>query len=100
MSTTSRTCATACFTHESAKKELPYGRKFDDWDSYTWTQVILPQIEQQSVYDLYWTLPDPVFNAAHNGSNGPIGNDARLREARETQISVFLLPVIRSARSK
>jgi prepilin-type N-terminal cleavage/methylation domain-containing protein/prepilin-type processing-associated H-X9-DG protein len=84
--------ATACFTHESGKKALPYGRKFDYWDSYTWTQVILPQIEQQSVYDLYWTIDDPVFNGAHNGSNGPIGNDARLREARHARIEIFYCP--------
>jgi prepilin-type N-terminal cleavage/methylation domain-containing protein/prepilin-type processing-associated H-X9-DG protein len=84
--------ATACFTHESAKKALPYGRKFDYWDSYTWTQVILSQIEEQSVYDLYWTIDDPVFNGAHNGSNGPIGNNARLREARHTKIPIYYCP--------
>lgn len=78
--------------HESSKKELPPGRKFDWWDSYTWTQYILPNIEQQAVYQLYWTLPDPKFNGAHNGSNGPIGNDARLRQARHSQVPLFYCP--------
>jgi type II secretory pathway pseudopilin PulG len=84
--------ATACMTHESARKELPYGRKFDYWDSYTWTQAILPQIEEQSVYDLYWTLPDPVYSLDRPGSNSPIGNDERLREARHTKINLYYCP--------
>jgi prepilin-type N-terminal cleavage/methylation domain-containing protein len=42
---------------ESARGGLPYGRKFDRWDAYTWTQVLLPQIEQPGVAALYWTLP-------------------------------------------
>jgi prepilin-type N-terminal cleavage/methylation domain-containing protein len=84
--------AIACMTHESAKRELPYGRKFDTWDSYTWTEVILPQIEEQGVYDLYWTLSDPVFDAARPGSSSPIGNDDRLRQARHTQVAVFYCP--------
>jgi prepilin-type N-terminal cleavage/methylation domain-containing protein/prepilin-type processing-associated H-X9-DG protein len=78
--------------YESSKKELPYGRKFDWWDTYTWTQVILPYIEHQEVYDLYWTLPDETYSTAQPGSNGPIGNDARLRQARHTQIPVYYCP--------
>lgn len=84
--------STACLTYESARKELPYGRKFDIWDSYTWTQVILPQIEQQAVYDLYWTLPDPVYKSGSPSSNGPIGDDQRLRQARHTPIPLYYCP--------
>lgn len=78
--------------HESTKKALPGGRKFDWWDSYTWTQMILPHIEQQAVYQLYWTIGDPKFNGANNGSNGPIGNDPRLKQARHSQIPLFYCP--------
>jgi prepilin-type N-terminal cleavage/methylation domain-containing protein/prepilin-type processing-associated H-X9-DG protein len=78
--------------YESTKKELPYGRKFDWWDTYTWTQVILPYIEQQSVYDLYWTLPNETYSAAVPGPNGPIGDDPRLRQARHTQIPLYYCP--------
>ena len=86
--------ATACLVYESAQKKLPYGRKFNFWDTYTWTQLILPHIEEQAVYDLYWTLPDQkmVTPATTPTSNGPIGDDARLRQARHSQIPVYYCP--------
>ena len=71
-------------------------RKYDYWDTYTWVEAILPHIEQQAVYNLYWTLPvekrlaDPVSTT--NGPIGPIGDDARLRQARHTQISPWYCP--------
>jgi prepilin-type N-terminal cleavage/methylation domain-containing protein len=84
-----------CMSHESANGVLPYGRKFDMWDTYTWTQKILPYIEQQAVYNLYWTLPDPVF--VDNGPEkadtlGPLGDDVRIRQARHSQIPLFYCP--------
>jgi prepilin-type N-terminal cleavage/methylation domain-containing protein/prepilin-type processing-associated H-X9-DG protein len=79
--------------HEASKKQLPPGRKFDFWDTYTWTQAILPNIEQQAVYQLYWTYPDPKWaGGGHNSANGPIGNDERLRQARHSQIPLFYCP--------
>jgi len=87
--------ATACLTYESTKKEMPYGRKFNKWDTYTWTELILPYVEEQAVYDLYWTLPDPklpVPITTNATANGPIGDDARLRQARHTQIQVYYCP--------
>ncbi len=84
--------ALGCLNYESAKKKLPPGRKFDYWDTYTWTEYVLPYIEQQAVYDLYWTLPDPIYTATMPGSNGPIGNDARMRQARHTPIPPFYCP--------
>jgi len=78
--------------HESSKKQLPPGRKFDWWDTYTWTQYILPYIEQQAVAQNYWTLPDPKFSSAQPGSNGPIGADQRLKLARHAQVSLFYCP--------
>jgi prepilin-type N-terminal cleavage/methylation domain-containing protein/prepilin-type processing-associated H-X9-DG protein len=84
----------ACLTYESAKKELPYGRKFDVWDAYTWTELVLPNVEQQAVYDLYWTLPDPKYSYKRPApsSYGPLADDPRMRQARHTQIPVFYCP--------
>jgi prepilin-type N-terminal cleavage/methylation domain-containing protein/prepilin-type processing-associated H-X9-DG protein len=88
----------ACLNYESAKKQLPYGRKFDYWDTYTWTQLVLPYIEEQAVYDLYWTLPDPVFkfDRPRPTSYGPLADDPRMRQARHTQIPVFYCPSSRA----
>jgi prepilin-type N-terminal cleavage/methylation domain-containing protein len=86
--------ALACLNYESSKKELPYGRKYDVWDSYTWTQLVLPYIEQQSTFTLYNTISDSRFR--NNGSTdqnvGPHGNDEGRRRARHTPISVFYCP--------
>src|SRR5205085_1289250 len=35
--------------HDTYQK-FPYARKFDVYNSYTWTQNLLPYIEQQAVY--------------------------------------------------
>src|SRR5215470_8087844 len=51
--------ALACHAYHDAKKELPYGRRYDLWDTYTWTQLILPYIEKNDVYVNYWTLQSP-----------------------------------------
>jgi prepilin-type N-terminal cleavage/methylation domain-containing protein/prepilin-type processing-associated H-X9-DG protein len=89
----------ACLEYEAAKNELPYGRKFDVWDAYTWTQLVLPYIEEQDVYDSYWTLPDPVYSNKREESNseapssyGPLANDPRMRQARHTPLPVFYCP--------
>ena len=87
--------ALGSMNYESTKKKLPYGRKFDIWDTYTWTQLVLPYIEQQAVYNLYWTLPKETYEVPAPpamGSNGPIGDDARLRQARHSQIPPFYCP--------
>jgi prepilin-type N-terminal cleavage/methylation domain-containing protein/prepilin-type processing-associated H-X9-DG protein len=84
----------AALNYESAKKELPYGRKFDWWDTYTWTELILPYLEYQEVYDGYWTLPDPVFKDVPPaiGTNGPLADDTRMRQARHTKIAPYYCP--------
>lgn len=87
--------ALACLNYEATNKILPRGRKFDYWDTYTWTEYVLPFIEQQAVYDLYWTLPDKTWQASNGTAvttNGPIGDDARLRQARHTPIPPFYCP--------
>jgi len=81
--------ALACHNHAEAHQELPYARKYDLWDTYTWTQLILPYIEQMAVYNGYWTLPQRGLTHSYPGPNGPIGDDQRLREARHAGISAF-----------
>jgi prepilin-type N-terminal cleavage/methylation domain-containing protein/prepilin-type processing-associated H-X9-DG protein len=87
--------ALACLNYESSKGELPYGRKYNVWDTYTWTQLVLPYIEQQAIYNLYWTLPDSKYVAPSPpavGPNGPSGDDPRMRQARHTPIPMFYCP--------
>lgn len=91
----SKNLALACLNYESSKSELPYGRKYDVWDTYTWTQLIMPYIEQQATYNLYWTLPKSTYVAPAPpaaGPNGPSGNDERMRQARHTPIPMFYCP--------
>jgi prepilin-type N-terminal cleavage/methylation domain-containing protein/prepilin-type processing-associated H-X9-DG protein len=89
--------ALGCSNYESAKGKMPYGRKFDIWDTYTWTEGILPFIEQQQVYALYWNVGDEkklpsIPQAGQVTPSSPIGNDTRLRQARESKISVYYCP--------
>jgi prepilin-type N-terminal cleavage/methylation domain-containing protein/prepilin-type processing-associated H-X9-DG protein len=89
--------ALGCANFESAKKRMPYGRKFDFWDTYTWVQEILPFIEQQQVHALYWNLGNEADLAAAPAANtvtpnGCIGDEQRLRQARHSQIPVLYCP--------
>lgn len=87
--------ALGVLNYESSRKKLPPARKYDYWDTYTWTEYTLPYIEQQAVYDLYWTLPNNQWVAPSPTtptSNGPIGNDQRLRTARHTPIPLWYCP--------
>src|ERR1700720_3193606 len=36
---------------ESVQKLYPYGRKYDMWDSFTWTEQVLPYIEEKVVFN-------------------------------------------------
>ena len=80
---------------------LPFGRKYDCWDTYTWTELVLPYIEQQTTYNNFWTLtvgglkgfPGSRSHAEDwNGPNGPMGDDTRLRTARNTYLVGFYCP--------
>jgi type II secretory pathway pseudopilin PulG len=82
----------ACHSHHQSKGFFPFGRKYDYWDTYTWTQMVLPFIEQQNVYDGYWTLPQSGFVKSYPGPNGPIGDDAKLRESRHAKIATYYCP--------
>src|SRR6186713_2196894 len=48
--------AVAVHAYHDAHKALPYGRRYDLWDTYTWTQKTLPYVEQKDIYAKYWTL--------------------------------------------
>lgn len=84
--------ALAVHNHHDTFRKLPYGRKYDRWDTYTWGELVLPQLEQGPIYDGYFTLPQTGYVQSYPGPNGPIGNDAKLREARHTVLSFMLCP--------
>jgi prepilin-type N-terminal cleavage/methylation domain-containing protein/prepilin-type processing-associated H-X9-DG protein len=84
--------ALAIHAYHDASKQFPYGRRYDMWDTYTWTQLILPYLEKKDVYANYWTINQSPFNTNVPGPNGPIGDDARLRSARHSIIPVFNCP--------
>ncbi len=82
----------ACQQYNLTYSTFPYGRKYDMWDTYTWSENILPYLEQNAIYADYYTLPQLGFKASYPGPNGPIGNDPRLTEGRTTVLKMFLCP--------
>jgi prepilin-type N-terminal cleavage/methylation domain-containing protein/prepilin-type processing-associated H-X9-DG protein len=84
--------ALACHSYYDAMQSMPYARKYDMWDTYTWTQLVLPYIEQVAVYNNYFTLPRTGLVQSYPGPNGPIGDDARLKVARQAIIPPYLCP--------
>ena len=82
----------ACHAYHDSVGAMPYGRKYDMWDTYTWTELILPYIEQVAVHSGYSTLPQTPFSTSVPGPNGPIGNDPQMRNSRQTMLSVFVCP--------
>jgi prepilin-type N-terminal cleavage/methylation domain-containing protein len=84
--------AVACHNYHDVKGQLPYGRKYDIWDTYTWTELVLPYIEQSAVFGGYWTQSQTGFAQNYPGPNGPIGDDVQLRNARTATIPPFYCP--------
>lgn len=84
--------ALGCHNYHDATNGMPYGRKFDSWDTYTWSALVLPYIEQTAVYSGYLFLNSPGWNTNYPGPNGPIGDDAVQRQSRHTVISHFMCP--------
>jgi prepilin-type N-terminal cleavage/methylation domain-containing protein len=82
----------ACHNFEDTYKKFPYGRKYDIWDAYTWTQLTLPFMEQQAIYENYWTLTRTPYATSYPGPLGPIGDDPRLRTARHAHIATWYCP--------
>ncbi len=86
-----------CLNFESANKAFPYGRKYDSWDTFTFTELILPFCEEKAVYDKYTYLEKHGFAAqaasgATPGPNGPIGDDVNMRAARQAYLPTFCCP--------
>ena len=82
--------AQACHGYAEANGQLPYGRKYDVWDAYTWSELILPYMEQTVVYDGYTTLMDKGGYAG--GTYGPIQGTVKMRNSRHTVITTFCCP--------
>jgi hypothetical protein len=82
----------ACLHYESRRGALPYARKADLADAYTWTQLILPQIEQQDVQDMYFDLFVKDGSASPQYEYRPYGPDQRKRTARHAHIPQFYCP--------
>ncbi|TWT76826.1 putative major pilin subunit [Posidoniimonas polymericola] len=79
----------ACLNYESTYGHLPYGRKVDRWDSYTWSQYVLPFMEEQAVQDLYHDL----FDTSGENAYRPAGHvDAMKRQARESFVAGWYCP--------
>src|SRR5690242_1228047 len=53
--------ALACNSYYDVQQSMPYARKYDMWDTFTWTQLILPYIEQTAIFNGYWPLPKTGF---------------------------------------
>jgi prepilin-type N-terminal cleavage/methylation domain-containing protein/prepilin-type processing-associated H-X9-DG protein len=81
-----------CHNYHSAVGQLPYGRKYDNWDTYSWTTLILPYMEQDNVFRGYATLGNAVWSEVYPGPNGPIGNDAAERASRHAVMKSFICP--------
>jgi prepilin-type N-terminal cleavage/methylation domain-containing protein len=84
--------ALGCHSYHDANKKLPYGRRYDMWDTYSWTTLILPYIDQAPVYQGYWTLNSAPFAATAPGPNGVIGDDPSMRASRMAIIPVYNCP--------
>ncbi|MBN2294402.1 MAG: DUF1559 domain-containing protein [Pirellulales bacterium] len=80
--------ALGCHGFTESNNQFPYGRKYDIWDTYTWSELVLPFIEQQAVYEGYWTL----MEKGYPDTNSPIGDDARRRAARHSVVPTFSCP--------
>ena len=55
-------------------------------------ELTLPHIEQQAVFDGYWTLPQRGYGTSYPGPNGPIGDDARLRQVADDPSACGVVP--------
>jgi prepilin-type N-terminal cleavage/methylation domain-containing protein/prepilin-type processing-associated H-X9-DG protein len=84
--------ALACHAFHDSNGHFPYGRKYDIWDAYTWTQMILPYIEQQAVSNGYYTLYQYGYVPSWPSPLGPAGTIPSLTQSRLAVIPQFLCP--------
>jgi prepilin-type N-terminal cleavage/methylation domain-containing protein len=87
----------AMHAYYSAHDMFPYATKADVLDAYTWTQLLLPYIEQEAAYKMYTTIHE----AIDKNFNGPYGKDWKgahgfgnspLKEARTAWVKVHFCP--------
>ncbi|MCI0359745.1 MAG: DUF1559 domain-containing protein [Planctomycetaceae bacterium] len=84
--------AIACHNHEDTYKKFPYANKADVLDSYNWMHLLLPYIEQQTVYDLYTNLGGPITQTGDwPGAHG-FSTAAPFIQARTTILAVHQCP--------
>ena len=78
--------------HDAAGGTLPPGRKYDLWDSFTWSEFVLPYIEQGAVSGLYVALDKRASNAytQSGGDRSPSGPTQR--DARNAAIATTMCP--------
>src|SRR5438132_943316 len=85
--------ALACHSYHDANNELPYGRKYDNWDTFTWTTLAQPYFEQSGVFSGFSTyVALKTWMQSYPGSNGPIGDDPNERNSRHTIMKTYLCP--------
>ena len=95
--------ALACHNYHDAIGAMPYGRKYDIWDTYTWSIPIMPYIEQGAVYQGYSNSVNltpfvasytPTVNGVRldYGPNGPIGTNLVQKESRHAILNTFVCP--------
>lgn len=80
-----RQFALAAHNYHAAHRALPYARKADVPDAYTWYQALLPYLEQEEAARLAHTRTDPARFE-------PWGDDAQLAAARRTAVKVAQCP--------
>ena len=65
--------ALACHAYHATYNQFPYGRKFDNWDTYTWSVLVLPYIEEEAIFKGYAFINQGAWSESYPGPNGPIG---------------------------
>jgi prepilin-type N-terminal cleavage/methylation domain-containing protein/prepilin-type processing-associated H-X9-DG protein len=94
--------ALAVINYNTNMLSLPYARKYDLVESYTWSELILPQLDQTAMSAAYTTLamkstqttPPGLVVPGANGPNGdylPV-NPGSMPGARNMILSVFICP--------
>ncbi len=84
--------ALAAHNYHDANGAFPHGRKFDIWDTYTWSVPILPYMEQDNIFTGYVTFNDQIYSTSNPGSKTPAGNIAIQRASRHAPIASFNCP--------
>ena len=80
-------------TYEEANNQLPYARKYDIWDTFCWSELILPNMGENAIYDGFAPyLLASGYGAGTPGANGPSGNDPGMYLSRNTPIPSYYCP--------